>query len=91
MLCIVSTDRDSMPMIVDDLLELIAVLGKAGDVSDQYEVRPAGCHGGKDLTTPLGRADSQRNLCHRLHRDHAGTVAPVLQLPHLAVKLVPTL
>ncbi len=38
--CVVSADGDPMPVLVDDLPELIRVLGQPGDVSDQHEVRP---------------------------------------------------
>ncbi len=88
---VVSADGDPMPVLVDDVPELVGVLGQAGDVSDHHEVRPAGRHLSKNRTTPLRGADAEGDLRNRVNRHHADSIAPVLQLPNLPVERITAL
>lgn len=91
MVRVVSADGDPVPVLVDDVPELVGVLGQAGDVSDHHEVHPAGRHLSKNRTTPLRSAVAEGDLGNRANRHHAGSIAPVLQLPDLPVERIAAL
>jgi hypothetical protein len=80
-----------MPVLFDDLAELLRVLGQAGDVSDQHEVRPPGRYISKNLMASLRSADAERDLRNRANRYHADPIAPLLQLLNLPGELATTL
>ncbi len=88
---VVSADGDPMPVLVDDVPELIGVLGQTGDVSYHHEVGPTGRHLSKNLPTPLRSTDAEGDLGIRVNRHHAGSIAPVLQLPDLPVERIAAL
>jgi hypothetical protein len=83
---VVSADGDPMPVLVDDVPELIGILGQTGDVSYHHEVRSTGRHISENPTASPRSADAERDLRNSANRHHAGTVTPVLQLPNLPVE-----
>jgi hypothetical protein len=88
---VVSADGDPMPVLVDDVPELIGILGQAGDISYHHEVRPTGHHLSKNPTTPPRSADTERDLRDRVNRHHAGPITPVLQFPDLPIERIAAL
>jgi hypothetical protein len=75
---VVSADGDLMPVLVDDLLELVGVFGQSSDVADQEKVSSARRHVSEELTAPFRGADAERDLRNSFKRDHTSPIAPVL-------------
>lgn len=87
---VVSADGDLMPVLADDLLELVGVFGQSSDVADQEEVGSARRHVSEELTAAFRGADAERDLRNGFERDHTSTIAPVFQFPDLPGEIVAT-